>query len=91
MVAKLNVKLVSLSLVAVSVAISLLCAFFIAVAPAGAIGFLGSIFHGIDLSKISTTISWSGVLKGLIAVSITAFITGWLFAVIYNFFSNKLK
>ena len=87
----LNPKLVSFSLVVVSVALSLLCALFIALVPQASLKFFGSIFHGIDMAKIAAPITVSGVLTGLIAVAIIAFVIGWLFAVIYNYLSSRVR
>ena len=91
MAEKLNPKTVSLSLAGVSVILSLLCAILIAVAPEATIKFLGSIFHGMDITKIAQPITVSGVLMGLIAIIIVALITGWLFAIIYNYVLAKVK
>ena len=88
---KLNPKVVSLSLVSISVVVSLVCAFLIAIIPGATLKFFGSIFHGIDMTKIATPITLSGVLVGLIAIVIVAFVTGWLFAIIYNYLLNKIK
>ena len=89
MVEKLNAKVVSLSLATVSAILSLLCAFLIALAPVAAVKFFGSIFHGMDVTRIAAPITLSGVITGLIAVVIVALITGWLFAVIYNYFAKS--
>lgn len=88
---KLNPKVVSFSLLVVSVIISLLCAVFIAAAPEASLKFFGSIFHGIDITKIATSVTLSGVLAGLIAIAVIALVTGWLFAAIYNFFVDNIK
>ncbi len=85
---RLNPKLVSLSLAIVSVTLSILCAVLIALAPEAALNFFGSIFHGIDIAKITVPVAFSGVLTGLIAIAVVAFITGWLFAEVYNYLSN---
>ena len=89
MVEKLNAKVVSLSLATVSAILSLLCAFLIALAPEATVKFFGSIFHGMDVTRIATPITLSGVITGLIAVVIVALIIGWLFAVIYNYFAKS--
>ena len=85
----LSPKVVAVSLAAVSAIASLLCAVALALFPQGAFNFFGSIFHGIDLSQISTPITLSGVFTGLIAVIIIGFLLGWLFALIYNYFIKK--
>jgi len=91
MVEKLNVKVVSLSLASVSAVLSLLCALLIALAPQASLKFFGSIFHGMDITKIAQPVTLPGVATGLIAIVIVALITGWLFAVIYNHLIGKLK
>lgn len=91
MAGRLNPKIVSLSLVSVSVVLSLLCALLIALAPQATVNFFGSIFHGIDIVKIATPITLSGVMIGFAATAIVAFVTGWLFAVVYNYFLIKVK
>ncbi|MBS3165497.1 hypothetical protein J4444_00085 [Candidatus Woesearchaeota archaeon] len=91
MVNKLNPKIVSLSLVVVSVILLWLCALSIVLAPKSSLIFLGSIFHGMDITKIATSITLSGVLLGTVAIVVIALITGWLFAVIYNYFINRIK
>ena len=88
---KLNPKVVSISLVVVSAILSLICALLLALSPEVSLKFFGSIFHGIDMNKIATSITVSNVLIGLIAIVIIAFVTGWLFAVIYNYLQDKIK
>lgn len=88
---KLNPKVVSFSLVVVSAILSLICALLIALAPKVTLKFFGSIFHGADITKIATSVTISGVLTGLVAIVIVAFVTGWLFAVIYNYLLDKIK
>jgi len=88
---KLKVKPFVISITLVSVIISWLCAFLIAISPFSTLKFFGSIFHGIDISKIASPISVSGVLTSTIAIVIIASITSWIFAVTYNYFSDKVK
>ncbi len=89
MAGKLNPKVVALSLVGVSVILSLLCALLIAIAPAATLNFFGSIFHGIGVAQVAAPITVSSVVTGLVAISVAAFVAGWLFAVIYNRLSKK--
>ena len=88
---KLNPKVVSFSLVIVSAILSLVCALLLVLAPEASLNFFGSIFHGIDMTKIAASVTVSGVLTGLVAIVIIAFVAGWLFAVIYNYLLNKIK
>ena len=85
MAEKLNPKIVSFSLAGVSGILSIICAVLIAIAPQATLNFFGSIFHGMNITKIAQPITILGVLTGLIAVIIISLITGWLFAVIYNY------
>lgn len=88
---KLNAKVVAFSLAGVSGIISLLCALSLIVSPSGSMKFFGSIFHGVDFTKIAMPVSISGVVMGLLAIVVVALIAGWLFAVIYNSLSDKTK
>jgi len=87
---ELSPKVVSFSLAGVSAILSLLCAILLVIAPQAALKFFGSIFHGMDITKIATSVTFLGVLKGLVAIVIVAFVAGWLFAVIYNYLLNKI-
>ncbi len=89
MAGKLNPKVVALSLVAVSVILSLLCALLIAIAPEATLKFFGSVFHGVDFAQTAAPVTVSGVLTGLVAIAVVAFVAGWLFAEIYNKLSKK--
>ena len=91
MKSQLNVKLVVASVTIVSVIISWLCALLIAIFPSSTLNFFGSIFHGIDINKIASPITLLGVIISTIAVIIIASVTSWIFAVTYNYLSNKLK
>ena len=88
---ELNPKVISLSLAGVSTILSLVCALLLAIAPKATLGFFGSIFHGIDMTKIATPVTFSGVITGLVAIIIVAFAVGWIFATIYNYLINKVK
>ncbi|MEK6917067.1 MAG: DUF5676 family membrane protein [Nanoarchaeota archaeon] len=88
---KLNPKVVSFSLVVVSAILSLVCALLLALSPETSLKFFGSIFHGIDMTKIAASVTVSGVLTGLVAIVILAFVTGWMFAVIYNYLLDRIK
>lgn len=87
----LNVKLVVVSVTLVSVIISLICALLIAIAPEPMLKFFGSMFHGVDISKISSSITLSGVLTSILAVIVTSAVISWIFVLTYNYLSNKLK
>jgi len=84
MAEKLSAKRVSLSLAAVTGIISIVCAILISIAPQFTTNLFRAIFHGIDISQISKSITFSSALLGTIEIIVIALITGWLFAVIYN-------
>lgn len=47
-------------------------------------------FHGISLNQIDTsTLTSSTFLLGLISSAVTAWLIGYLFATLYNFFLKK--
>ena len=81
---KLNPKKVALSLEIVASIISLVCAVLIWIFPAGTVNLFGSIFHGLDLSKIATTPTLGSTIIGVVEVFILGWVAGWLFAVVYN-------
>lgn len=91
MAEKLNPKVVSFSLASASGILSVVCAILLALAPEATLKFFGSIFHGADLTKIASPVTLSGVIMGLIAVVIVAFVSGWIFAAVYNYFLDKVK
>ena len=64
--------------------ISFICALLFAFAPETTLNLADNIFHGIDLNQITKSLSWTGVIIGLIEVFIIGFVGGWLFGVIYN-------
>ncbi|MBI4095826.1 MAG: hypothetical protein HY438_03135 [DPANN group archaeon] len=88
---RLNPKVVALALASVSLALSAICAFLIWLAPQATIRFFGSIFHGIDLEKIAALpMTATGVLTGFLAIALISFVAGWLFAVVYNYLTDKV-
>ena len=81
---ELDAKKVSLSLAAVSGIVSAICALLIAIAPKFATNLFGTIFHGIDLTKIPKTMTFGSAILGIIELIVIALVVGWLFAKIYN-------
>ena len=84
MAEKLSAKRVSLSLAAVAGIISIVCALLILIAPQATMNLFGAIFHGIDISQITKTITLGGALLGTVEIIVMALIVGWLYAKIYN-------
>ncbi len=81
---ELKPRRIALSLAIVVGIISIVCALLIAVSPQLTMNLFGSIFHGIDVSQIASTISWGSALLGTLVAIALAYVTGWLFAVVYN-------
>ena len=75
---------VGVALGIVFVIISFICALLFAFAPETTLNLADNIFHGIDLNPITKSLSWTGVVIGLIEVFIIGFVGGWLFGLIYN-------
>ncbi|MBI5620476.1 hypothetical protein HY949_01735 [Candidatus Gottesmanbacteria bacterium] len=73
--------------------IAVVCALAIILAPDLSLGIAQSWFHGIDLSKVRTTISPSlgSLLYGWITATIGGWVVGYVFANTYNWFLPKKK
>lgn len=79
---------------AVTVAfIAVVCALAIILAPELSLGIAQSWFHGMDLSKVQTTVSPSmgSILYGWITATIGGWVVGYVFALVYNRFAKKGK
>ena len=64
----------------------LACAALIAIWPDGALWLFNDWFHGIDLSRMSTTtqIGIGSLIRGLFTLMLSAYLTGALFGWLYN-------
>lgn len=65
------------------------CALFVAVLPDFSRAVAGSWFHGIDLDSIWTGTPRGNFVLGFISSVILAWVSGWLFARVYNKFVGK--
>jgi len=74
--------------VAVSVAIIfVLCRIAVALFPDLAMAVAQSWFHGLEISKVSGwNLSLDAFIIGLITSTIGAWLVGYLFAIVYNYF-----
>ena len=82
---KLSTKKVALSLAIVSAILYIACALLLAIAPEFTLNLFSNLFHGIDITQItSTSISLGSTLIGLVEIIVYALIAGWLFALVYN-------
>jgi len=89
---KLNPKIVSMSLASVAGIVYILCAIFFAIAPLTTLSFFKDIFHGVDLTQLArTTISFGNTVAGFVEIVVSALVTGWMFAVMYNYLLTKMK
>jgi len=85
MISKLNEKKVAFSLAGTSGIIYIVCAVLIAIFPTGTMKAFGFLFHGIDISKISSaSVSFTSTILGLIEIIALSLIVGYIFAIIYN-------
>lgn len=65
--------------------ISVICLLLILIAPAFALNLFSSFVHGIDFTKVAITPSISGrTLLGFMVAIAGGYLTGVIFAVIYN-------
>lgn len=81
---KLNAKRVGLSLAYVASIIYIVCAIAIAIAPQFIVNVFGALFHGVDISQISTTPTLGRTILGLVEIFVLGYVAGWLFVKIYN-------
>ncbi|MFH1211051.1 MAG: DUF5676 family membrane protein [archaeon] len=92
MAAKLNTKLVALSLAGVSGILYIICALLIAIAPTTTVNMFSNVFHGIDITQIAATnISLGNTILGLIEILVYSLVAGWVFAVVYNYLATKIR
>jgi hypothetical protein len=70
--------------------LSIVCAIAFTLWPDATMGFFNAFTHGLDLNKArtSTPISLGSVLYGVIGLGIVGFVTGVVFASVYNAFSK---
>ncbi len=87
---KLNTKAIALSLALVSTIISFICVIFIAIAPVATMNFFGWLVHIDNLADIlgPRSVTVGNAIAGIVAMFISAYIVGWLFAAIYNKFTK---
>lgn len=83
-VSPLHAHAAGLSCAIITGAAYIVCAVAYAVAPAATLAFFGFLFHGIDLLKVATTITLSGVISGFIIAFVGTYIIVRLCAALYN-------
>lgn len=83
---KLNPLRTGSALALTAAVISLVCTLAVLLFPDGMVNFVNAWVHGLDLSVLKSNKEWTvgGLAYGLFGVSLTAFLSGMLFAVCYN-------
>ncbi|HZX44303.1 MAG TPA: DUF5676 family membrane protein [Candidatus Nanoarchaeia archaeon] len=88
MAKKVDPNTVALSLAGVSAIFSLSCALIVSLAPDFSLRLARALFHGLEISGIAAP-TINDILAGLGGVTIIAILSGWLFALFYNFITTK--
>lgn len=88
---KKDVKATANALAVVAAAYYIFCLAFLAITPDFFMGIYSSWFHGVNISQITTTKLPQplDMLWGLITFTVFAWISGFLFAWIYNYFVKE--
>lgn len=89
---KLNQSAIALAVGITTALVYLVCLIFVAIFPLETVITVANYFvHGIDISSIaSKSITLAKSIIGLVVVSISSAITGYVFALIYNWIGEKL-
>lgn len=70
--------------------IYVVCALFFILAPDVSMAITKTLFHGIDISSIDgRTNTISSFVLGLVTATISAWLAGYIFALLYNSFAKK--
>ena len=80
---KLDAKGLALAVAIVTAVLWILCSAFVSLAPGPAMGITGHMVH-TDLTEFSWSLTWGGVLIGLVSWTLAAAIPAWLIAWTYN-------
>ena len=88
---QLKPNVVGLSVAITAALVYLVCLAFVAVVPIETVVTFGNYFvHGMDISSIAAKDTNAiDALIGLIIVTLSAYIAGYVFAVIYNWLGKK--
>lgn len=90
---QLKPNVVGLSVAITTALVYLVCLAFVAIFPLETVATFGNYFvHGIDISSIAAKdIAFSDSLIGLAVVALSAYLAGYIFALVYNWLGQKLK
>ena len=88
---KLNKNVVALSVGITTALVYLVCLAFVVIFPLQTIVTVSNYFvHGIDISSIATkNMTLAKSILGLVAVSLSSAVVGYIFALIYNWLGEK--
>lgn len=82
---KLNAKKVALALAVTAAVLYIACVLIIALFGQAGVSLFAKMFHGIDIMKIATiSVSFVDAAIGLVWLVVLAYLTGLLFAKVYN-------
>ena len=90
---KLKPNVVALSLGVTAVILYVLCLVLVAILPLGMIApFMNNLVHSVDFRGMMTdNITFAGSIIGIIAWFLIAAVTGYIFALVYNWAAEKFK
>lgn len=90
---KLDARVVSLTLASVFGILYLACALLFAMFPWGMMNAASTMFHGFDMMRIARTTMMGGgnIVFGLLEVVLLGLVIGWLYALLYNYFTKKVR
>lgn len=87
---ELNTKSFSLAALVAAVLLYIVCVIFVVAAPSLAIKILGGIIHTVNVSQfMEASVTFSGVMLGIIPVLIYSYFGALIFASVYNKFVRK--
>ena len=88
---RLNQNAIALAVGITTALVYAVCLIFVVIFPLETVIAIGNYFvHGIDISSIATkNITFAKSIIGLIIVSLSSTITGYIFALIYNWIAEK--
>jgi len=88
MAQKISPKGTGIALALITFILSIVCLLIVLLLGDLSVKLFNQFFHGIDLSSLKTTPNILQGLIGSVILAVGGFISGWLFAVIYNRYSN---
>ena len=89
----LKPNVVALAVAITTAFVYLVCLAFVVVFPIETIATFGNYFvHGMDISSIAAKdINLSDSIIGFVIIALSAYVVGYIFALVYNWLGQKLK